>query len=162
MTHKYQKKAFTLIELLIAIFLISISILVLFKLKISNSNFVTLNKNELIAYNLAEQGKEMIKGYTNTKGIDFMKTNYITSEDNYVEVGTNPTNIELIKKNTSEEKIHINQKGLNASNNDILVFTRSMKLEKNPLDENSLLLEIEVDWSDQAGIHNKIIEEILH
>lgn len=56
-----NKKGFSLIEVLAVLFIVSISMLGLVSLIIQNIQAQSVNKNNLIAYNLAQEGIELIR-----------------------------------------------------------------------------------------------------
>lgn len=157
-----KQKGFTLIELLIAVSLLSISILAIFRLQISNNAFVNLHNNTLIAHTLADEGKEIVKGVLHAKGIPYFQNEYITDTHGHISIIKDENmSYKLIKKDDSQELVSINQKGDEATSDDLLQFTRKISITDNPVLQDTLLLTVEVSWSDQGGKHVRQLEEIL-
>lgn len=59
--HCHQKPGFSLIEILAVLFIVSVALLGLVSLIIQNIQAQSINKNNLIAYNLAQEGIELIR-----------------------------------------------------------------------------------------------------
>ncbi len=59
--NKREKKAFTLIEVITVLFVISLGMIGVLSLIVQNIQSQSLNKNTLIAYQLAQEGVEMIR-----------------------------------------------------------------------------------------------------
>ncbi len=64
--NKLEKKAFTLIEVITILFIISLGMIGVLSLIVQNIQSQSLNKNTLIAYQLAQEGIEMIREVRDT------------------------------------------------------------------------------------------------
>ena len=59
---KSRRKAFTLIEVITVLFVVSVALVGVMSLVVQSLNSQTYNKSNLIAYHLAQEGAEMIRG----------------------------------------------------------------------------------------------------
>jgi len=65
-----NKKAFSLLEIIIAMFIISMGVIGVMSLIVSNINLGLFSKNKLIAMNLAQEGIELVRNIRDENWLD--------------------------------------------------------------------------------------------
>ncbi len=111
---KKNKKAFSIVEVLISLAVVSIAFVAILSLSFSNVSTQTYNKNQLVASMLAQEGVELVRNLRDQNWLDgnnFSKDildtdgTFVIDEKNFL-VDDTPNNI-----NDDETKLYLNSDG---------------------------------------------------
>lgn len=126
-------KGFTLIEIVVAIFLLTVGTVGAFSLIQQTIAFTSIASSQLTATYMAQEGIEIIRNIRDT---------------NYLEKTTNPSV-------TWDEGISSsNWQVVNFLDGSQSKFQRQITIEKTPLDSpNKMVVSVEVKWSERGRTH---------
>jgi len=154
--------AFSLIEIMIVLFIISLGMTGILSLIGQNIQSQSYNKNNLIAYQLAQEGVELIRrvrdsnwlrGYDHnqdlTSGSYFMDFN----DDLPTPLDDDQAAVELFQ---NTEGFYQHDSGLTTSNG----FSRLIKIEKSDTDQINVI--VEVKWRERSHDRSYILETDLY
>lgn len=161
-------KGFSLIELMVCVLIISIGLIGVLSLVMQNIQAQSINKNALIASQLAQEGIELVR---NVRDSNWLITDNDWDED-IVSDGSYAIDYRgrdyII--NTSEsvgEKLYINTNGYythDSVGNSSTIFSRLISVNKVEITSTSTYLDIKstVQWKERGSDHNYVAEVYLY
>jgi prepilin-type N-terminal cleavage/methylation domain-containing protein len=163
-----KKSGFSLIEILAVLFIVSVALLGLVSLIVQNIQAQSINKNNLIAYNLAQEGIELIR-----QTRDSNWKNSLPYDTNLAD-GTYYMDYRMDKPeiaSLSSGKIYLlnvsgylNYVNLQAGDSGAIptIFTREIYLDK-PVgyEGNPLQVRVLVTWSDRGHAYRYELRTLL-
>jgi len=155
---------FTLIEVIAVLFVISLGLLGVLSLIIQNIQSQSINKNTLIAYQLAQEGIELIRKTRDTQwnaGLawDAYFPGLSSNADYFMSYSDSaPSEVEA----EDDKILHYDAFGFynHTEGADDSGFRRVINLAR--IDENSLRVAVTVTWSDYARDRSYSLETILY
>lgn len=163
-----NKLAFSLLETIVVLFIISIGLVSILSLTVDSTRAQNLNKNSLVAYNLAAEGLELIKNVRDTNFIQ-NSTSTPISWDRYIEEGTYRTdwaNFQPVSvSNISEAKLQLstgtytNLYWHKAGDQDS-IFSRLITTKYTSV--SSLQVSSLVEWTDQGQTYQVELKSMLY
>lgn len=168
--YKNKKSGFSLIEILAVLFIISTSLLGVVSLIVQNIQVQSINRNNLIASSLAQEGIELIR---QTRDANWRSGNsYLNklSDGNYrIDYRLNAPaalNSSTDTKLYLENGFYINQNG-GETNLTATIFSREIVLEKQSdylglgVDKSPLLVRVIISWNDRTKPYNYELRALL-
>jgi len=159
--------AFSLVEIVVVLFVISLGLVGILSLIIQNIQSQSYNKNNLTAYQLAQEGVEMIRqvrdsnwkagaaftlGLATTTGVTYQ--NYMDYRDALPhDASANPSVLSVLKQDSEGLYIH---GGLGTTS----PFSRLINTKK--LDTHSLQVDAIISWQDHNRNYSYDLETILY
>src|SRR5680860_1316951 len=148
--NKHNKSGFTLIEILAVLFVISLGLIGVLSLIVQNIQSQNINKRTIAAYQLAQEGLELIRKTrdTNWKNGDDWNKNLAAGSYYMDYLDTIPTLI----GNDSDSILYKNNDGfyINGGVSDSEPFTRSIEII--PLSAGSMRVYSHVTWYDRDKV----------
>lgn len=160
---KRPAAAFTLIEVIAVLFVISLGLLGVLSLIVQNIQSQSINKNTLIAYQLAQEGIELIRKTRDTNwnlGTWDLGFPGLSSSDNYYMSYTDdsPTKVsaadDIILKQDAEGFYYHGLDGTASG------FSRNIYLSR--ISQDNILVRVTVYWSDYARERSYVLETMLY
>lgn len=156
---KNSEKSFTLLELIIVIFILSISLGAMVFVVAKMISYSSFNKSKFIAVYLAQEGVELIR---NTRD-----NNWIASQDWLQGFPDCPSSIPATwcEVDYNDNLLTINNRYLksdpyfNYGSGVDTKFKRKIYLDKGI---NQFLATVDVSWSDNLGNHDYVLRERLY
>ncbi len=155
-----KSPAFTLVEIVAVLFIVSIGLLGVVSLLIQNIRSQSINKNGVIAYQLAQEGIELVRKTrdTNWKNEPNWKENLATG-DYYMDY---TDSIPQILNSPTDARLFYNASGFydHNSSGDGTIFNRVIKLID--LDADTIGVKVEISWGDRDRQYTYILDTILY
>jgi Tfp pilus assembly protein PilV len=164
-----SRRAFSLVEIIVILFIISLGLMAILSLIIQNIQSQSYNRNNLTAYQLAQEGIEMIRkvrdsnwkvsaaftlGLATTTGTTYQ--NYMDYRDTWPhDASANPTLLTILKQDSAGLYFHDSVSPATTS-----PFSRLIRTKK--LDNNSLQVNSVVSWQDHNRNYSYDLETILY
>ncbi|HZJ40831.1 MAG TPA: type II secretion system protein [Candidatus Saccharimonadales bacterium] len=159
--NKHNKSGFTLIEILAVLFVISLGLIGVLSLIVQNIQSQNINKRTIAAYQLAQEGLELIRKTRDTNWINRDDWNKNLAAGSYYMdyLDTIPT---LIIDNDSDSILYKNDSGFYIHNgvSDPEPFTRSIEII--PLSAGSMRVYSHVTWYDRDKVFNYDLETLFY
>lgn len=161
---RFVRGGFTLIEVIAVLFVISLGLLGVLSLIVQNIQSQSINKNTLIAYQLAQEGIELIRKNRDThwnlsEDWDLNFPSLGGSDSYYMSYGdAYPTKISLPADTNlyqDAENFYSHDPSGAASG-----FTRTIYLER--ISAVNLLVRVTITWSDYARTRSYSLETLLY
>ena len=160
---KLKFPAFTLIEVIMVLFIISLGLVGVLSLIVQNIQSQTLNKHNLIAYQLSQEGIELIRKVRDSNwvnGVDW-DTNMTEGEYFMDYLDSAP---QAVVDSVNEPKLKISGEGYyhhdkNSSDADTN-FSRSIRLIA--IDDYSSYVDVSVSWGEYSRTHVYHLETVLY
>lgn len=164
-----ENKGFTILEVVIALGIITMGILGVFSLVIQNTQVQVTNKNHLIGSMLAQEGIELIRQIKDENYLipgNVWNTNISDYDDSFIVdyrgrgfINDTPDSInnsatQLFFDSTSNFYTHV------SAGNATTPFSRIITILLDTA--NSTVVNCEVQWTDQNRTHSYIAETELH
>ena len=155
---KMTKTGFTMMELIVAIFVITTGIVGVLSLVTQTIYSATYSSNKLIAAYLAQEGIEIVRNIRDTNwlqglswnnglGVSVYEADYKASSLSFF--GGNPLNLETLT----------GYYGYGAG--DATKFTRKITISNGPIGD-SLNVKVEVSWQEKGNTHSLEAQENLY
>jgi len=171
MSVKYIKKqyGFTVLEIIVVIFIVSLSLVGILALATYNIKISNFNKNELIASQLAQEGLELVRNQRDKNwldGNDWKLGAGAGSNSDIYQDGTYAIDyrngiINVDSINSSGAVLKINSEGfyehVTGTNT---VFSRVITITDNT--EDHMEVESNVQWNDRGRIYNYTVNTVLY
>lgn len=158
---KNKNKGVTLLETLVAIFVLVTGIVGAFSLIISVMSFTSYNSNKLIASYLAQEGVELVRNIRDTNwqegwnyydGLSDHTDATIDYNDNYLDA-------------TRSGELYIGNDGFydhdNPTGGDLTIFTREISTN-NPISDGFLKIIVNVSWEEKGKPYYVEVIEYLY
>jgi type II secretory pathway pseudopilin PulG len=144
---KKKYSAFTLVETVLILFIISVGLIGVLSLIIQNIQSQVINKNNIIAHQLAQEGLELIRKTRDTNWLNSSSWNQNLAPDSYYMDYLDE--VPQILLNPSDAYLYKNIDGfyVHDSNEEETVFSR--RLEIVTLDADSMSVSAVVTWNDR-------------
>jgi len=159
-----MKKAFSLVEIITVLFIVSIGLLGVLSLIIQNIQSQTYNKNNLAAYQLAQEGIELIRGVRDSNwragrpfDADLVNgTFYMDFED------TKPVFVDIDDSNNIFYILRQGEDGFyrHGGSYPASGFYRQIKLSK--LNANTLQVDVTVSWQERGRDSSYDLQTLLY
>lgn len=155
-----KSPAFTLVEIVAVLFIISIGLLGVVSLLIQNIRSQSINKNGVIAYQLAQEGIELVRKTrdTNWKNEPNWNENLATG-DYYMDY---THSIPQVLNSPTDARLFYNASGFydHNSSGESTIFNRVIKLVD--LDVDTIGVKVEISWGDRDRQHTYTLDTILY
>lgn len=156
-----RRSGFTLVEIVVVLFIISLGLIGVLTLIIQNIQSQSYNKNNLIAYQLAQEGIELVRKVrdSNWKAALPYNTNladgeyYMDYQDATPQNGSGPTSF-ILKNDTTGFYIH-DTAGVSSG------FSRKLIIENLPGGQ-SLRVVAEITWYNRNQVYSYDLETLLY
>lgn len=161
-----EKQAFTLVEIIVILFIISVGLLGVLSLVIQNIQSQVVNKNNIIAYQLAQEGIELVRKTRDTNWFqggsswndNLANGNYYMDYSHQIPIsisGDNDANLYIASYSNGTFFYTHSSPGNRKTN-----FSREIELQS--LDASSMLVKVKVIWRerDKESIYD--LETILY
>ncbi|HMB66094.1 MAG TPA: prepilin-type N-terminal cleavage/methylation domain-containing protein [Patescibacteria group bacterium] len=164
-----NKQGFTLLEIAVAVFVISLGIVGVLSLINYNLRTERVSKNELIAGQLAQEGLELVRNQRDNNWLERndWKTDIIPSDskdNNYTIDYSGGINEGVDKITNDKARLHLSEEGFythdSTSSSTPTKFYRLLSISEE--NKNSFTLECLVQWEDRMGVHNYKAETELY
>lgn len=161
--NNYNRPGFSLIEVLAVLFIVSVSLIGLVSLIIQNIQAQTINKNNLIAYNLAQEGVELIRQVRDSNWRTGAAYDTNLADGTYYMDYLMDTPMTVL---TDSGKIYlhngfyINLKG-GESGAVPTIFTREIFLNKPVYEGDPLQVRVLVSWTDRNRPYRHELRTLL-
>ena len=163
-------KGFTLLELLISIFVIVVAVVAAISLIQQTISFMSLSSSKLIASYLAQEGIEVVRNIRDGNWLQGQNWDYVDASGNFsgycssnpcrVSYGYNEQNPPI---NNSQTQLYIDGEGFYGYNQPDLTkqtkFTRKITIEDG-LDPGSLKVSVSVTWQQMGPQEVKVQENL--
>ena len=159
----YNQPGFSLIEVLAVLFIVSVSLIGLVSLIIQNIQAQTINKNNLIAYNLAQEGVELIRQVRDSNWRADLAYDTNLAEDTYYMdylMDTPMTALGDSGKIYLHNGFYINLKG-GESGAVPTIFSREIFLDKPVYEGDPLQVRVLVTWEDRDRPYRHELRTLL-
>lgn len=156
-----MRKAFSLVEIIIILFIISMGMLGVLSLIIQNIQSQTYNKNNLIAFQLAQEGIELVRmvrdsnwrnGEAYTAGLPEGRL-YMDFED------LEPT---VFSGNTVDFLLRLGADGFYRHGGTDPSSSFSREIDLDLLNANSLQVDVHISWQERGRDMNYDLQTILY
>lgn len=165
-------KGFSLIELIVCLFIINFGMLGVLSLVLQNIKVENTNKNALIAAQLTQEGIELVR---NTRDNNWLSredwkinvANYNNSPT-YVVDYLNANNKAVDKIDNVDARLYLNNSGYythDSANNSLTIFSRLISVSEHKIATSaSTYLDIKstVRWKERGNYHDYIAEVYLY
>lgn len=161
-----NKKGFSLIEVLAVLFVVSLGMVGVVSLIIQNIQVQSINKNNFIAYNLAQEGIELIRRSRDSQWREGRNIEAALMPGLRYRIDYRQDDPEVIS-NTSEAKIYLfNNFYINSTGAESPLietpFSREIFIDKlNSYDGNPLQVRSVVSWLDRGKPHSYELRTLL-
>lgn len=155
-----KSPAFTLVEIIVILFIISVGLIGVLSLVIQNMQSQIINKNNIIAYQLAQEGLELVRKTRDTNWANANPwrqgladgTYYMDYLDAIPQFLGNDTE-SILYKDASGNYLHEGTSGQTRFSRNIVLTTR---------DDGSIRAVANVIWSDRTRTFNYYLETWLY
>lgn len=165
--NRKEKKAFTLVEIIVILFIISVGLLGVLSLVIQNIQSQVINKNNIIAYQLAQEGIELVRKTRDANWLQGgVSWNDSLSNGNYymdyshqapISISGNSNSANLYIESYSDGSFFYTH---SSSGNRKTNFSREIELQS--LGANRMLVKVKVIWKERDKESNYNLETILY
>jgi len=161
-----SQKAFTMIEMIAAIFVVNLGIMAVFSLLIQSTTFINNTASNLTATYLAQEGIEIVR---NIRDSNFLKMNQgeEASWNDNLSVGADYYNFDYRSQSIPDNVNCSGQIYLQISNgyyacspNPAVKFQRKIRINQISGDKMEVL--VEVLWTERGKNHNVSVQETLY
>ncbi|MFH1427060.1 MAG: prepilin-type N-terminal cleavage/methylation domain-containing protein [Patescibacteria group bacterium] len=160
---KKYKKGFSILEVIAAIFIISLGLIGVLSLILQNIQVQYVNRNMLIGTELAQEGIELIRNIRDDNWLagrdwddDLSGDNYIVDYTGYINSVSDITEARLqIRDDVGEEGFYWHE-----ATDDDSIFSRLITITT--IDINSSLISSLVSWSERGRTHQYQTDTILY
>jgi len=160
---KNNRSAFTLIEVIMVLFIISLGLVGVLALIVQNIQSQTLNKHNLVAYQLSQEGIELIRKVRDTNWAGGVDWNTGLAEGDYFmdyldstpQVIVDPNNEPILKMDSNGYYRH-DLGSVDADTN----FSRVIRIADQ--DAYSKYIIVTVSWGEYNRTHDYVLETILY
>ena len=157
---KKQQKAFSLIEVISVLFILSIGLLGVLNLIIQNINSQYFSRQNIIAYQLAQEGVELIRQVRDTNWNSGANWNEHLSDGNYY---MDYTNSYPIATGSTSEPLYLTTNNVythNAANNTLTKFNRLITISN--VSDHEIRVTSTIDWVDGTKSRSYTLEALLY
>ncbi|MFH0923395.1 MAG: hypothetical protein V1825_01545 [Candidatus Falkowbacteria bacterium] len=156
-----QKNGFSVLEVLIAVLIITMGMIGVLSLVLQNIQVQHINKNNLIASQLAQEGIELVRNIRDTNWLDGNAYDYGIAGDGTYTIDYTFTANDLINViNDSGAKLNINSAGFYThSAGSATAFYRLITVSDNT---DYLEVECKVRWAERGRIHDYVATTLLY
>lgn len=161
-----SKAGFSLIEIMTVLFVISIGLIGVLSLIVQNIQSQNINKDALIAYQLSQEGIELVRRTRDTNWLAGQPWNTNLAPGHYVidYQDSIPQSI------TISGQEYLKQDGLGfyynqdvvSDSNPTSVFSRTVDLIVNPANANSIFVQTLITWTNRDKHYNYVTETTLY
>lgn len=156
-----MKKAFSLVEVITILFIVSVGLLGLMSLIIQNIQSQTYNKNNLIAYQLAQEGIELVRRVRDTNWLSASPYNENLFGGSYYMSYTDELPIPYTG-DPEDLRLKIDDQGFYVHDKDGLDsgFSRLINIES--MDAANFSLMVRVSWLERGRESNYDLQTVLY
>jgi len=163
-----NKKGFSITEVLVVIFILSMGMLGVLSLTVQNIKSINLNKNKLIAVELAQEGLEFVKNIRDTNWIKddawLNRINYASSSSYTIYYNSDGTKNPVIANvsDIANARLYLDSDGFytHAPSTNLTPFYRLITINQET--NASTTVTSELKWQDSIKIHTYKINTILY
>lgn len=159
-----RRPAFSLIEIMVALFIISLGMTAILSLIGQNLNSQSYNRSNLIAYQLAQEGMELIRRVRDTNwrnnlsynfGLPGDTTYYMDYNDTFPIILNSDNGADLLRQDASGFYQHGLESTATSSG-----FSRSIYIKEEIIDR--LLIRVTVTWQEREKSRSYVLENYLY
>ena len=153
---------FTLVEVLVVLFIVSFGLVGILSLIVQNIQSQNYNKNGLVAYQLAQEGNELIRRVRDSNWKAGVKFDTGLEDDNYIMDYQDSLPIHY-GGNLSETKLKKDQAGFYVHDSNLTTdsgFTRLFRISSST--SNMLRINSVVTWTDKDKYYSYNLESLLY
>ncbi len=162
MKNIFSKNGFTLVEIIVVLYIMSMGLVGVLSLIIQNIQSQSYNKSNLIAYQLAQEGVELVRKVRDNNWRDSLPydTN-LAAGDYFMDYADsaptihNPSAPEELLMNLDTNNFYIHGPGPTTT-----PFSRLITIEA--LNDHSLRIISKVSWGDHSRNYNYNLETVLY
>lgn len=165
-----QKRGFTLLEIMVVLFVISLGMVGVLSLIIQNIQAQSYNKNNLIAYQLAQEGVELIRKVRDSNWKQSLPYNTNLADGQYymdyldnVPTLCNPNDHEQAEKlvlKQDENGFYFNESLTSTGVTTSSGFSRLITIRN--IDAKSLQVTVKVSWKEKGRDSSYILDTYLY
>ena len=159
-----NKKGFSIAEIVVVLFIMSMGMVGVLSLSARNIKTQNINKNRIIAHQLTQEGLEIIRNVrdwnwknSNDYNVGLSNGNYRVDYSGYLQYTT--ANIDSAKLQIKDDGTYIGFY-VHDSNEPDSIFSRLITIATN--DANSIKVTCLVQWNDRGGIYQYTSQELLY
>jgi prepilin-type N-terminal cleavage/methylation domain-containing protein len=169
-----NKNGFTILEMLIALGLVGMGLLGVLALALQNTQVETINRDYLIAANLAQEGIEIVRNIRDKNwldlnpGITWDNRIYNITDQTYtvnykgtIVTAANTINDAAARLYTEPPPAGFytsTSTGLNTPSK----FYRLITVNLNPINPDELKVNCEIKWTERGRTHNYVVDTLLY
>lgn len=161
----HELKAFSLLEVMVVLFVISIGLLAVISLSAESTKIQGGNKNAVIASQLAAEGIEIVKGARERNYLMRYNENLVAPFDQFIEPGLKKADVSLIKTETisssSEAILYLSESGFYVHELTINDTPFKRTIDITDIGDYYLLTCI-VSWTDRGQEYSYTLERRLY
>lgn len=159
-----DKKAFSLVEIIVILFIISVGLLGVLSLVIQNIQSQVINKNNIIAYQLAQEGIELVRKTRDTNWLNGQAWDLdLAPGTYYMDYLDDAPN--SLRKAEHMADLYIDSNGFythNSIGNLKTKLSRKIELALSEDNNDKMIVNVEVIWKDRNKESNYNLETILY
>jgi Tfp pilus assembly protein PilV len=155
-----HKKGFTLIEITVILFIISVGLIGVLSLVIQNIQSQVINKNNIIAYQLAQEGIELVRKTRDTNWKNGVSWNLGLADGSYYMdyLDDEPTLI----TGASDSELHRDMNNFYVHGGGVEQTNFSRTIEITNIDAKSMSVKAIVVWKSKNNTSDYEVETILY
>lgn len=163
MKNKFLKPGFTIVEVLTVLFIVSLGLVGILALIVQNIQSQNYNKSNLIAYQLAQEGIELIRKVRDTNWRQELSYNdNLAAGEYYMDY---QDTVPHMHDSANLEELRLRKNSLNFYVNNLLVatttpFSRLITIET--IDDNSSRVNALITWTERNRNYSYDLETILY
>lgn len=164
---KNKKSAFSLVEIIVVLFIISLGLVGVLSLIVQNIQSQNLNKNNLVAYQLAQEGIELIRRVRDTNWKNGQEWDHeLNAASYYIDyLDTKPHRIDNSSEIPNKSKLYQDLEGYyyhdNAAPSSLFSGFRRLISIVN-LDDDSIYVRARITWAEKNKNFSYDLETILY
>ena len=155
-----KSPAFTLVEIIVILFIISVGLIGVLSLVIQNIQSQVINKNSIVAYQLAQEGIELTRKTRDTNWINANSWNQGLADGDYFMDYLDETPQALVSGSSAQLYKDNNDYYVHEAGGVLTNFSRTIKLTS--VSANSMSVLVNVSWSNRNKNFDYSLETRLY
>lgn len=155
-----EKSGFTLVEIIVILFIVSVGLIGVLSLVIQNIQSQVINKNDIIANQLAQEGVELIRKTRDSNWLNSNPWDTNLADGTYYMSYTDT--IPSILVSDSDADLYQADSGYYSHNSSGTVTSFNRKLRITSIDADSMQVEAIVTWTSRQQAHEYILQAYLY
>jgi type II secretory pathway pseudopilin PulG len=158
--NKRDKQAFTLVEIIVILFIVSVGMIGVLSLVVQNIQSQVINKNNIIANQLAQEGVELIRKTRDTNWVNG------SSWDQWILAGTYTMDFEdstpQLLLNASQAVLAQDANGFYVHDSGLTSTNFSRQIEISDISAEQKNIKVSVTWQERNQAYTHTLEAMLY